>query len=74
MQKFPGQGSNLCHSSDLSHSGDKTGPLSHQGTLVTSSSRVKMSLKVYYFENWSLFCGLLLRIGIAPGIASKCFQ
>lgn len=26
-RKFPAQRSNLCHSSDLSHSGDKTRPL-----------------------------------------------
>ena len=30
MQKFLGQGSNLCHSSDLSHSSDNAGSLTHE--------------------------------------------
>jgi len=29
MWKFPGQGLNLCHSSDLSYSSDNTGSLTH---------------------------------------------
>ena len=38
MQKFPGQGSNLCHSSDSSHCSDNArsliNPLSYRGTPV----------------------------------------
>ena len=53
MQKFPGQGSNPCHSSDLSHSSDTIRPLTarppwNSTTLILFNYEIMPTCKKHY--------------------------
>ena len=56
MQKFPGQGSNRCHSSDPNHRQQWQcqilNPLSHQGTSKSSDLSKKKWLEFFFFFFW----------------------
>ena len=58
MQKFLGQGSNLCHSSGLSHSSDSTGCLTCSATRdLTNYSNLSLSPLPFPFGNHKfVFC------------------
>ena len=51
MQKFPGQGSNLSHSSNPSHCSDNNGYLTHWATQELLNSKSKTDEKLHFLSS-----------------------